>query len=218
MRQFFAIAVLSVLVFAAGYGVRIWVDQTKPLPPPPQVGGEFADGARVILPPTPNGSWTAPNRAELSANIEHLRPQIDAFRKGLHDIDAEFDKGLQALLTPQQHDFYKERRRRITAAQGTHPHQTGPLTDQEIVWLRDRPLFSAVDHISVQWKLDDLDKDLKFDAAQREKMRDLLTQRRDKFIALVDNVPPPSLALSSLAPVAQRLAEATAAPAPEVKP
>jgi hypothetical protein len=218
MRQFLPIAGLSVLVFAGGYGVRIWVDQTRPLPPPPQMGGEFADGTRAPLPPTPNGSWTAPNRAELSANIEHLRPQIDAFRTGLHEMDVEFDKGLQALLTPAQHDFYLERRRRMAAAQGSHPHATGPLTDQEIVWLRDRPLFNAVEHISVQWKLDDLDKDLKFDAGQREKVRDLLTQRRDKFIVLVDNVPPPSLALSSLAPVAQRLAEAKAAPVADAKP
>ena len=42
-----------------------------------------------------------------------------------------------------------------------------------------------------------------------EKLRDILRARRDKFIALVDASPPPSLTLNRLAPVAQRLGEPT---------
>ena len=44
-------------------------------------------------------------------------------------------------------------------------------------------------------------------AEQKEKARGILVQRRDKFLALVDSSPPPSLTLSRLAPLAQRLGE-----------
>jgi hypothetical protein len=64
-----------------------------------------------------------------------------------------------------------------------------------------------LDHVSVQWKFDDLNKDIKFDESQFEQVRQLLYQRRDRFLKLLDSVPSPSLSLSRLAPVVQRLAE-----------
>jgi hypothetical protein len=53
--------------------------------------------------------------------------------------------------------------------------------------------------------LERMSMDLKLDDAQRAKVKDFLRVRREKFIELVDSVPPPSLLLSRLAPVAQRL-------------
>jgi len=215
MRQFLAVAFLSVLAFAAGYGVRIWVESTRPLPAPPPMGQEFADSTRT--PPEILGTvkWPAPNRAHLAAEIERLRPEIDAFRKSLHEIDTQFDQDLQALLTPEQHEFFAARHKRLNPP---NHHQTGTLTDQEIIYLRERPFESAVERISVEWKLEDLDKDLKFDAGQKAKVRDLLAARRVKFISLVDNVPPPSLSLINLAPLAQRLGEPKEAAAAQPKP
>jgi hypothetical protein len=205
MRQFLAIAVLSVLVFIAGYGVRIWVDDTRALPLPPPLGGEFAANNRPA-PAAGDNPSTRKRRDDLVAQIERLRPQIEAYRKGLAQIDADFDRDLVALLTPVQHDRYNERHRR-RAAQSGHLDNTGPLTDQEIMWLHDRPSWNALDHISVQWKLDDLNNDIKFDDAQYAKVRELLNQRRDNFLRLVDSVPLPSLELSQLAPVVQRLGQ-----------
>lgn len=212
MRQLFVVALLSVLAFAAGYGVRIWVDGTRPIPAPPQVGGEFTDSPHPAQPaPAPAAPTSGANRAEIAAQIERLRPQIAAFRSGLHDIDVEFDRNLQSLLTPEQHELYRQRRKRLDAM-AIHPHASGVLTEDEIVMLRDRPLWGAVDHISVQWKLDDYAKDLKLDSTQLEKMRGFLQHRRERFLALVDTIPLPSLQLMSLAPFAQRLG-APAAPA-----
>lgn len=216
MRQFSVVAFLAVLAFAAGYGVRIWVDQTRPVPPPPPLGAEFADGDRVTLAAPPHG-FHATDRAALAADIASLMPQIEAFRKRQHDIDQDFDKGLQALLTPKQHDAYVIRHKRNYSS--LQPAGTGPLTDQDIRWLREQPFVYAVDHISVAYKLDDLDKDFHFTPEQKEQVHQLLNVRRDRYIALVDNVYPPSLSLINLAHVAERLgSEPKAAPAAEAKP
>jgi hypothetical protein len=48
--------------------------------------------------------------------------------------------------------------------------------------------------------------DLGLSAEQQEKVRGLLQQRRDKFLALVDSSPPPSITLSQLAAQASKLA------------
>lgn len=55
-------------------------------------------------------------------------------------------------------------------------------------------------------KHDSLVKDLKLDAEQQIKARELLKQRREKFLAIVDSTPPPSILLSRLAPAVQRIA------------
>jgi hypothetical protein len=215
MRQFFASAVLSVLAFAAGYGVRIWVDTTRPVPPPPALGAEFADGVRVTIPAPAHATYHSTDRAALAADIASLMPQISIFQKRQHQIDADFEAALEALLTPEQRDALVVRHKRTT-----HPPSTSraPLTDKEIEWLREQPLVNAVDHISVEWKVEDLDRDLKFTREQRDRVRDLLNTRRERYIALVDDVPPPSLSLINLAQKAERLDEPPAAPAADPKP
>jgi predicted Fe-S protein YdhL (DUF1289 family) len=54
-------------------------------------------------------------------------------------------------------------------------------------------------------ELDEMTRDLKLDDDQRAKLLDLLRQRREKFLALVDQVPSPSVILSRLASQIQRL-------------
>ena len=215
MRQFFAIGFLSVLAFAAGYGVRIWVDTTRPVPPPPALGAEFADGVRVTIPAPAHANYHGTDRAALAADIASLLPQIEVFQKRQHEIDAEFDAGLQALLTPEQHDAWVVRHKR-NARPPSPSH--GPLTDRDIEWLREQPFVYAVDHISVAWKVEDLNRDLKFTPEQKDKVRDLLNTRRERYIALVDDVPPPSLSLINLAQKAERLGEPQATATTDAKP
>jgi hypothetical protein len=216
MRQFLAIAFLSVLAFAAGYGVRIWVDTTRPVPPPPALGAEFADGVRVtISAPAHATIYHSTDRAALAADIASLMPQIEVFQKRQHQIDTDFDAALQALLTPQQLDALAVRRKRTVTPPST---SKAPLTDREIEWLREQPFVYAVDHISVEFKVEDLDRDLKFTPEQKDKVRDLLNTRRERYIALVDDVPPPSLSLINLAKKVQRLGEPQAAPVADSKP
>jgi hypothetical protein len=226
MRQFLAIGVLSVLVFAAGYGVRIWVDDHSPLPVPPgPLGSEFAP-----KPATPATAATPapkpPDRAALAAQVERYRAQMDIYRTRIADIDGEFEHSLVGVLTPEQNAHHAARLQRAAAARAAHP--TAPddgqvLTDVEITGLLRAPLWGVFNKIALQMKVDDLQKEfepagLKLDSAEQDKVRELLRHRREEFLALVDSVPPPSLLYLSLAPVAQRLgapkADANAAAKP----
>jgi len=199
MRQFLAIGVLSILVFAAGYGVRIWVDDHSPLPVPPK---PF-------------------NRAELAAQIERYRAQMDIYRTRIAEIDAEFEHNLVGVFTPEQNAHHAARLQRAAAraAHPVEPDDSQVLTDAEITGLLQLPLRGVFNKIALQLKVDDLNKELKLDAAQQDKVRELLRHRREEFLALVDSVPPPSLLYMSLAPAAQRLgapkaADVVAAPKP----
>jgi transcription initiation factor TFIIIB Brf1 subunit/transcription initiation factor TFIIB len=89
-----------------------------------------------------------------------------------------------------------------------------PLTDDEIDQLRQRSLSGVLWMVAPTMKHDSLVKELKLDAEQQTKARELLKQRREKFLAIVDSTPPPSILLSRLAPAVQRLAT----PQPKDKP
>ena len=56
-------------------------------------------------------------------------------------------------------------------------------------------------------RLDSLTRDYQLDDTQREIVRALLKERREKVIALIDSSPPPSVSLIRLAPFVQRLAQ-----------
>ena len=68
-------------------------------------------------------------------------------------------------------------------------------------------MYKLLAVVVVPQKLEWTANDLKLDDGQKEKMREILRVRRDKFLALVDSSPPPSLTLSRLAPLAQQLGE-----------
>jgi hypothetical protein len=82
-----------------------------------------------------------------------------------------------------------------------------PLSDEEIERLLQRPYRTLAYFVVVPMTLDRMVTELKLDDAQRDKVKDFLRVRREKFIELVDSVSPPSLMLSRLAPVAQRLGQ-----------
>jgi hypothetical protein len=60
--------------------------------------------------------------------------------------------------------------------------------------------------VTVTSRLERLTKEYELDAAQQSSTRSLLTLRRNKFIALLDGTPHPSVRLSQLAPMIERLA------------
>jgi hypothetical protein len=220
MRQFLAIGVLSVLVFAAGYGVRIWVDDHRPLPAPPgPLLGELT-GNRPA-PPAPAPAAPHPlDRAELAAKIEQYRAQMEAYRARITEIDAEFEHNLQPVLTPDQNAHHAARLQRAAskAAHPPGPDDTQPLTDAEINNLLQRPAWAVFNKIVLQVKVDDLNKELKLEPSQQDQVRELLRHRRQEFIVLVDSVPPPSMQLLGLAPAVQRLGAPKADPGAAPKP
>ncbi len=203
MRDRVLAALLTLAVFATGFLAGRWSERHRPFPPPPgQFMGEFGArggaGARVA-PPV--------NRAQLAEQMEKLRPQMDAFRDRITAIYAEFDRDIEPILTPEQRDVYQKR---FKSHRGFGPppeigDNDRPLSDDQIVDLLQRPFRTLAYFIVIPMTLERFTTDLKLDDSQREKVKDFLRVRREKVIELVDSAPPPSLLLSRLAPVAQRM-------------
>jgi hypothetical protein len=207
MRQFLAIASLSVLAFAAGYGVRIWVDHTQPLPRPPEAfGAEFSAAKPPVATAIPVAPDRVLNRAELAAQIERLKPQMETYHTRMNEINADFELNFTAILTPEQNAVHQAHLAAV-APRAARPVDTALLTDEQISGLLQRPLMNMFRNVALQLKVESLNKEItNLTPDQQEKVMDLLRRRREKFLALVDSVPPPSLYLLNLAPAVQRLA------------
>ncbi|HXN35432.1 MAG TPA: hypothetical protein VN877_04635 [Opitutaceae bacterium] len=201
MRERLLAALLTLAVFAIGFGAGVWVERHRPFPAPPAAFmGEFGERrsppANVQKPPV--------NRAELLEQIEKIRPEIDAFRGRENDLYAQFDRDMLTVLTPDQDAAYlkKFRSQHVPTTEDDKP-----LSDEEIERLLQRPFRTLAYFVVLPMTLERMTTELKLDDGQREKVKDFLRVRREKFIELVDGAPPPSLMLSRLAPVAQRLGQ-----------
>ena len=206
------IPLLTIVVFGAGYGARIWNEHSRcPVPPAPALLTELSTAP---APAKVNVKTTTlekpPNAAKLAAEIERLRPSIEEFRKQIEKMDGEMDQKIIALLNPEQlPKWEKMLKRRVEYAQKEEAAVAGDglLTSEQIASLQQRPLYKLLAVVVVPQRLEWLTNDLKLDDEQKEKARAILHERREKFLALVDSSPPPSLSLSRLAPLAQRLGE-----------
>jgi hypothetical protein len=215
------IAFLTVMVFGAGYAARLWTERERPVPPPPEaIGSEFTRPA-VTHPPEKKGregrDWKgAPivNRATLASDIEKARPKIESYRRQLEQLDAEFDRDLMAILSPEQKEKFSQRQKRNQERRVTREAQEAadptPLSDEQILRLQQVPLFNVLWSITITARLERLNRDLKLDNGQEERVRELLLARRERFLALVDSSPPPTVSLSELATRTRKLAEAPA--------
>jgi Spy/CpxP family protein refolding chaperone len=201
MRERLLAALLTLAVFAIGFGAGVWVERHRPFPGPPAAFmGEFGERrsppANVQKPPV--------NRAELLEQIEKIRPEIDSFRERVNDLYAQFDRDMLTVLTPEQNAAYLKKFR---SQHVPVPEEEKPLSDEEIERLLQRPFRTLAYFVVLPMTLERMTTELKLDDAQRDKVKDFLRVRREKFIELVDSAPPPSLMLSRLAPVAQRLGQ-----------
>lgn len=205
MKQSVLVALLTVLGFAAGFGARVWTERAPAMPPPPRMGGEFAakGGAPEVKKPL--------DRAELVTEIEHLRPQIAAYSARIAELDAEFDHSFEALLNPDQRAQrdanQKKRAEKAAADESKASADPTPLSDDQIDRLRQRPLYNVLRLISVGPKVEMLATEYKLDATQQARLHDVLATRREKFLDLLDSTPAPTIRLSALAPVVQKLDE-----------
>ena len=221
MKQRLLIVLFSALVFGAGFVARMWTEGDATVPPAPAtIGSEFARTA----PPTGTaktsarpattakaGDQPAVDRAKLIKEIERYRSQIDSYRGRLDQIDAEFVHELTPLLTADQREKFAAQQKRFAdrRAKGIAAlaADTAPLSDDQIFRLQQRPLLSVLGEVSLSMRFDSLNHELKLDDTQQVKIRDLLRGRREKFISLIDSTPSPSIMLSRLAPVVQKLAD-----------
>jgi hypothetical protein len=214
MRDRVLAVLVTLAVFSAGLLSGLWAERHRPFPAPPGAYmGEF--GAKASPPPRPA---PAVNRAQLRDQIEKLGPEMDAFRAKISDIYAQFDRDIEPILTPEQRDTYERVFLPAHRVFGSKPDVVpgdAPLSDEEIEQQLQRPFRTMAYFIIIPMALEHMTSQLKLDEAQREKVKDFLRVRREKFIELMDTAPPPSLMLSRLAPLAQRLGPQPMAPAAE---
>ena len=203
------VASLTLMGFAAGFATRAWTEMARSVPAPTKLGGEFA--------PVPKSTATDAkkpvNREDLIAEIERNRAQSEAYRAKVAAFDGEFETGFSSLLKGDQCAIY-------TARQKQHAEQAmervakapATLSDDDIDRLRRSPLYGILNVLAVSNSVDGLTKYYKLDGEQQARTRELLTVRRNKLVALIEATPPPSVRLSSLVPVVQKVAAPKSAP------
>ena len=201
MTQRVFVGLLTVVVFLAGYFTRS-LTQREPVPPPPAaLARELAPGA------SPNGKvkTDAIDRAKLVAEIQKLRPQIEAYTAQVQEIYTEFDREFAQLLTPAQREKFSATQKSRAEKAAKRAANRSVLSDEDIHRERDRPLTDIYRMVTVTPSLEWMTKEYGLDTAQQAAVRQLLGLRRNKFVALFDATPHPSIRLSRLASMTERV-------------
>lgn len=209
MNQRLLIAILTALGFAAGFAARSLTSAGPSVPPPPAAGTEFIRPTGTTAPTSGGQDRRAPtyNEAErdrLLGQIEKMRPKVDAYRQSIENLAAEFERDLMPILTPEQVAKFEENKHK-RAKRDKLDAEVPVLSDEQIFQLQQRPLWHALWNVAINWRLDHLTNEYKLTEEQRCQIRPLLERRREQFLALVDNTPPPSITLSQLATQADKL-------------
>lgn len=202
MTQRVFVGLLTVVVFAAGYGTRALTVREKPVPaPPPELVREMQRAS--------NEGRGKPGetieRAKIVEEIQKLKPQIEAYTAHVQEIYAEYDREFALLLTPAQREKFEVNQKKRAEAYNKSITDRRPLSDEELIRYRDRPLTDIYRMCTVTPSLEWMTKEYGLDSAQQAAARQLLSIRRNKFIALFDATPHPSIRLSRLAPMIERV-------------
>lgn len=203
MTQRVFVALLTVAVFVAGYVARIWTEPRGAIPPAPAaLAKEYARNETAAADKKGDRQL---DRAKLLAEIQKLRPQIEAYSTQVDEIYAEFDREFTQLLHPAQREKWVANQKKKAERDAKRMADRSPLSDEEIQRAKDRPLTSIYWNIVVTPHLEWMTKEYSLDPAQQTNVRALLALRRTKFIALLDSTPHPSIRLSRLAPLVERV-------------
>ena len=191
MRGNVLVVLATVVLFLAGLFVGVWTQRTRPVPPPP-LGpmGEFQHQGSLPAPAVHrqpwfvggNGSGGSPSISpqDLRKRLEGIIPQIADFQQKVDAIEEQFRTAFDAILTPDQKQKLDTIRKRLASFPDPLPGCApgmGPIFVSMVIY---RPTF---EHLSADLTLDD---------KQQHQLMDLLTERRNKLLALVDATPPPS--------------------------
>jgi hypothetical protein len=201
MNKGFVVALATLIGFAAGTFAGSWMQRTQPVPAPPAGGvlGELRDAPLNSVPENPDAPKPSGQPLPDEA-LRQMKAEIDAFKKKVEPIKLEFRTQLEALLTPVQRERLKAMSEKPPAPKPVAGEKPDPAKD----W-RYRVydgMDTTITLVVIPFTLARLNEELGLSYAQREAVHQLLIQRREKFLALVDSTPPPSFNLGKLAPQA----------------
>jgi hypothetical protein len=212
MKERLQIVVTTVVVFLLGLGVGVWTQRRGPMPPPPiRPMGEFFVH-RGFGPPIPPpwiigfGSGPSISPGQMRVRIEALHPQIEAFRGDVEAIEEGFRKQLDAILAPQQRrklaEFEASARPLPTnlpvAAEDVAGEMPAPIPPPPLPGCAGEATNLFVPMIIYRPSLERVTAVLHLNPQQRDQLKTLMIDRRDRLLALVDKTPPPSFKLGAI--------------------
>ncbi len=218
MKQRLLIALLTIIIFAAGFGAAVWTQRHCPLLSPPvgllgEIRGRTFDVRLQVNDPAAI--------AKINAEIERMKPDIDAFRQKLDALNEVFHQKFEAILTPAQREQFEKMHKRYqddlrakraeTPLPAVQPAPAGGATLKLPFFAEPVEGMTAI--IVVPLAVDHLSDQLKLDDQQKATLRQLLLERREQFLALIDATPPPSIRLNRLAPIISKYVAAPGQPA-----
>jgi hypothetical protein len=198
MSQRVFVAVLTFVVFVAGFATHAWLDRDEHIPAPPAALAREMAAPKI---PATEKAKKRIDRAKLVAEIQKLKPQIDAYTAQVQEIEAEFGRELESVLTPAQREKRLAYLKRRGESDAKVMASKAPLSDDDILKAQDRPLTDIYWMVTVTPVLERITKEYGLDSAQQTAVRNLLVLRRNKYTALFDATPHPGVRMSRLAPL-----------------
>jgi hypothetical protein len=232
MRTPLALVLLTTAGFGIGLGAGYQMARTcKPMPPPASVFSEFRDITRA----GPSLASSRPDLwREINAELEKLRPEMEAFRKKLQAIDGEFNAGFASILQPEQRQKLADLQRRrdpgreagkgreppkepakepappvkpvAATTTAAEPAKNGPPAPKG-----ERPPRMIYEWdglvsslVFVPLTAEKFTQQLGLDASQQARLRELLFVRRTRFLELADATPPPSMQLLRISEIIRK--------------
>jgi hypothetical protein len=124
----------------------------------------------------------------------------------VQEIEGEFSREFMQILNPEQREKFIAAQKKWAERKAKRMAKREPLSDEDIQREKEQPMTWIYWQVTVTPKLEEFTRDYKLDAPQQNSTRALLAMRRNKFIALYDATTHPSIRLSKLAPLIERVA------------
>lgn len=211
MKEILKTTIITLLIFASGLGIGIWLRPAQPELPPPPFGPlpEFGDKGRGS--PFDMDRLPREKLKEMREQMEKAKPQIEAFQAKLEVIREESRNKIRAILREDQKKqfdamqeqlqkmadpkCFRDLRQKVKARFGHQP----PRQEQSPLAKDDQPRRPMVRHFeflnTIIYKplLEKMAQDLKLDENQKKSCEEILQQRRKAVLDLIDSFPPPSM-------------------------
>ncbi len=230
MHKKIAISLIAASSFGIGLfsGLTVGLNHVPAAQPPSWLFSEFKSITRPCS-SLQNVVQSRPDLwREINAELYALKPQVIEYWDRVREIDNAFAEGFNSILSEKQRKLLVEAQEqkvlpKITATKTENPKPAQPLKSvqaQKPVQEKQPRLYQESSDgmvgsmIFVPFTQERFTQVLGLDEAQQASLHELLLARRERFLKLSDETPPPSYQLHRIADII-RQAEATSKEEPK---